>query len=112
MTTDLPLIKQAGDILFAPGARCPGFVIVDQGTIRVSLTAANGREVVLYRVDPGDVCLQTFGCLIHGREYSAEGVAETDVRGRIVPAEALSQAAGRGCRFPRCGHDCRQPALP
>ena len=85
MQTDFPLVAERGTVLFSPGATCAGFVVVEEGTIRVSLTAANGREVVLYRVEPGQVCLQTFGCLMDGRDYAAEGVAETNIRGVIVP---------------------------
>lgn len=78
---------RAGDVLFHPGAACPGFLILDEGTIRVTLTAANGREVVLYRVARGSICLQTFTCLVSDARYSAEGVVEADVTGEIVPAE-------------------------
>ena len=85
----LPLSCPAGTVLFRPGDACQGYVIVHSGTIRVSLTAANGREITLYRVKPGEVCLQTFGCLIEGRDYGAEGVAESDVSGEIVPAAAF-----------------------
>jgi CRP/FNR family transcriptional regulator len=53
----------------------------------VSLAAENGREVVLYRVQPGDVCLQTFSCLINHTTYRAEGVAETDLSGTLLPPE-------------------------
>ncbi|MDA0187899.1 MAG: Crp/Fnr family transcriptional regulator [Proteobacteria bacterium] len=81
-----------GDVLFQPGAACPGFLIVEAGVIRVSLTAANGREVVLYRVSAGTVCLQTFGCLIDGDHYSAEGVVEADVTGRMIPAQSFHDA--------------------
>jgi CRP/FNR family transcriptional regulator len=76
-----------GTTLFQPGQACPGLVLLDKGTIRVTLTAANGREVVLYRVSPGDMCLQTFACLVEGRSYSAEGVAETDLEGELVPPD-------------------------
>ena len=79
-------------VLFQPGAACPGFLIVEAGVIRVSLTAANGREVVLYRVSAGTVCLQTFGCLIDGDHYSAEGVVEADVTGRMIPAQSFHDA--------------------
>ncbi|MDG3041193.1 Crp/Fnr family transcriptional regulator [Roseicyclus marinus] len=78
---------RAGDVLFRPGAECPGFLILDKGTIRVTLTAANGREVVLYRVTAGSVCLQTFTCLVGGARYSAEGVVEADVEGELVPGD-------------------------
>lgn len=82
---------RAGDILFQPGSACPGFLILDRGTIRVSLTAANGREVVLYRVTEGTVCLQTFTCLVEDRHYTAEGVVEEDVSGELVTAERFRE---------------------
>lgn len=96
---DIPLTASKGDILFSPGAPCAGFVLLDSGTIRVSLTARNGREVVLYRVSPGDICLQTFSCLIENRTYSAEGIAETDLTGRIVPADAFRARLGQDPAF-------------
>ncbi|KIC21874.1 Crp/Fnr family transcriptional regulator [Leisingera sp. ANG-Vp] len=74
----------AGTVLFRPGQECPGFVRLTSGSIKVTLTAANGREVVLYRVGPGDVCLQTFACLTEDRAYSAEGTAETALAGDIL----------------------------
>lgn len=79
-----PLKCPAGTVLFRPGQACPGFVKLDKGTIRVVLTSASGREVVLYRVRPGGLCLQTFSCLVEGTEYSATGVAETALEGEII----------------------------
>ncbi len=81
----IPLTCKAGTILFRAGQECPGFVRLHRGTIRVTLTAANGREVVLYRVTPGDVCLQTLACMTEGRSYSAEGIAESDLVGEVMP---------------------------
>ena len=85
-----PLSLPAGSILFRPDDECPGFVIVRSGSIRVSLTAENGREITLYRVHPGEVCLQTFGCLVENRRYSAEGVAETALDAELVPVSAFN----------------------
>lgn len=76
-------------VLFRPGQACPGLILLDRGTIRVTLTASTGREVVLYRVAPGDMCLQTFSCLVEGRTYTAEGVAETDLEGDLIPPDAF-----------------------
>ena len=75
-----------GASLFFPGDACAGFVVVHAGTIVVSLTAANGREIVLYRVGSGDICLQTFGCLVNGGTYSAQGTAETDLQIEMIAA--------------------------
>ncbi len=78
------LVCPSGTALFQPGQACPGFVKLDKGTIRVVLTSASGREVVLYRVNPGGLCLQTFSCLVEGKEYSATGIAETELEGEII----------------------------
>ena len=75
-----------GTSLFFPGDACAGFVVVHAGTIVVTLTAENGREIVLYRVGPGDICLQTFGCLVGGGTYTAQGSAETDLAIEMIPA--------------------------
>lgn len=82
---------RAGEVLFQPGSACPGFLVLDKGKIRVTLTAANGREVVLYRVSAGTVCLQTFTCLVEDRYYGAEGIVEQDVSGELIPAEEFRQ---------------------
>ena len=76
---------KAGTILFSPGQECQGFVKVHSGRIKVFLTAENGREIILYRVERGDICLQTFGCLVNQQLYSAEGRAENDVEIEIIP---------------------------
>ncbi|MCC6926421.1 Crp/Fnr family transcriptional regulator [Novosphingobium sp.] len=83
-----------GTVLFQPEAACQGFVVVHKGTIKVSLTAENGREIVLYRVRPGEVCLQTFGCLVNGNAYSAEGVAESDLEIEVIPPGEFHRRVG------------------
>ncbi|MDD9922714.1 MAG: Crp/Fnr family transcriptional regulator [Boseongicola sp.] len=80
-----------GKKIFEPGQACPGFVILQEGTIKVTLTGPSGREVVLYRVKPGEVCLQTLSCLINGEPYGAEGVAETPIEGVLVPASEFHE---------------------
>jgi CRP/FNR family transcriptional regulator len=84
----------AGTVLFRPDDACHGFVLVKAGTVRVVLTAENGREIVLYRVRSGDICLQTFGCLVENRPYSAEGIAETDLEAEIIPPADFTRRIG------------------
>jgi CRP/FNR family transcriptional regulator len=74
-----------GNALFAPGAACQGFVLLLEGCVRVGLTAENGRRLMLYRVVSGETCVQTTLCLLGDENYSAEGVAESDLRLVIVP---------------------------
>lgn len=99
MTPTRRLNVPKGTVLFRPGDPCEGFVRLRSGRIRVGLTAANGREVVLYRVNPGEVCLQTMTCLTEGGSYRAEGVAETDLVGEIVPRPAFVELIAEDSRF-------------
>lgn len=102
-----PITVDAGVALFSPGGACPGFVIVIDGCVRVTLTSASGRSLVLYRVGPGETCVQTTLCLMAGRDYSAEGVTERPTRIVVIPRarfEALmADTAFRGFVFDRFG---------
>jgi len=81
--TELKIPK--GRTLFSAGAPCQGFVILLEGVVRVGVTGESGRRLVLYRVAPGETCVQTTLCLMGALDYSAEGLAETDVRLVVVP---------------------------
>jgi CRP/FNR family transcriptional regulator len=88
-----------GHVLFRPEDECRGFLVVKRGAIRVSLTAPNGREIVLYRVRPGEVCLQTFSCLVEGSVYSAEGVVETDLEAEFIPQAEFHRRVAEDSAF-------------
>jgi CRP/FNR family transcriptional regulator, anaerobic regulatory protein len=74
-------------------------MVLHEGSLRVTLSAPNGREVVLYRVRPGDICLQTFKCLIEGRRYSAEAIAETPLVADVLSPEEFHEAMARDEAF-------------
>lgn len=88
-----------GTVLFSPGQDCPGFLVLKQGSIKVTLTGSSGREVVLYRVRPGEVCLQTFSCLIKDQTYAAEGIVESDLAGDLIPAAQFQQQLEQDSHF-------------
>ncbi len=81
-----PVEIPAGRTLFSPGAACAGFAVVLAGSVRVGLNSESGRALVLYRVGPDEVCVQTTLCLMAGQDYSAEGVTETKVALVMIPA--------------------------
>ncbi|TAK86814.1 MAG: Crp/Fnr family transcriptional regulator [Betaproteobacteria bacterium] len=69
----------AGSILFEARQPCRGFPLLLEGSVRVTKTAPSGREILLYRVEPGQGCILSGGCLLGHSEYSAKGTAETDI---------------------------------
>lgn len=81
----VPVGLAAGDRVFAEGDACRGFPLVLDGSVRVAKVAANGRELVLYRVRPGEGCILTSSCLLGETSYTAQGIAESGVELVLVP---------------------------
>jgi len=75
----------AGTVMFSEHSPCAGFPLVLSGSVRVLQRYPNGRELQLYRVKPGESCLLSGSCLLGHTEYSATGIAETDVELLVVP---------------------------
>lgn len=81
----------AGGVLFDAGQPCRGFPLVLEGSVRVSKGSPGGREILLYRVDPGQSCILSGGCLLGHSDYSARGVAEHDVTLLSLPPELFQK---------------------
>ncbi len=81
----LPMTAAPGAILFDAGNACQALPLVIAGSIRVFKRAGNGREISLYRVNPGEICIVTISCLLAGDAYPATGVAETDITALALP---------------------------
>ncbi len=79
----------AGARAFEPGQPCSAFLIVTAGRVRVQLTAENGREVVLYRIEAGESCVLTTSCILGSETYGAEAICETEVEAVALPTLAF-----------------------
>lgn len=84
-----PVTVPPGTTVFADGSACEAFLLVLDGSVRVQKVAENGREIVLYRVEPGQTCVLTTTCLLSQGIYGAEGVTETPVRGLALAPRAF-----------------------
>ncbi len=80
----------AGTLLFGESSVCRQFPLVLEGSIRVA-KVADGRELQLYRVTPGESCVLTSSCLIGGRDYPATGMVESEVRLVVLPKPAFDE---------------------
>lgn len=89
----------AGDRVFHAGDSCDNYLLVVDGNIRVQLTAANGREVTLYRIGSGGSCVLTTSCLLASDQYPAEALAESDVVAIAVPRSRFQETLQRSEEF-------------
>lgn len=80
-----------GAPIFGPGNPAENLLLLVSGTVRVQQLSEAGREIVLYRVHAGESCVLTTACLLAFEDYSAEGVAETDVEAILIPRDAFDE---------------------
>ncbi len=81
----------AGTVLFDERQPCQGFPFVLAGAIRVAKPAANGRELPLYRVLPGESCIISSSCLLGHADYNARGVAAAETTLALLPRPLFDQ---------------------
>lgn len=75
----------AGTTLFREHEDCQGFPMVISGEVRVSRSGANGRELELYRVTPGEMCLVSSAGLFAHQPLTAHGVATSATSLCLLP---------------------------
>ncbi len=94
-----PARLAAGAALFRPGEVCAAYPFLLTGRLVVRRIARSGREIVLYRVLPGQTCIMSTTCLMSEAHASAEAVAEADVTGLALPAAGFAHLLDRSAAF-------------
>lgn len=85
------LFLPAGTRVFDERGPCGAFPLVLAGTIRVFKQAPSGRQLLLYRVEPGELCVLTTSCLLGDTTYSASGATESETELLVLGAPLFHQ---------------------
>ena len=93
------LVIPQGRMLFDIDSGCHSFVLLASGVIRVTKQASSGREMLLYRLQPGDSCILTVSCLLGNADYPARGTAETDLEGYVMSRPMFTRLLGESTPF-------------
>lgn len=88
-----------GALIFGPGKSPEHYLLLLEGAVRVHQTSENGREIVLYRVNAGESCVMTTACMLAHENYSAEGIADTDIRAVAIPRLAFDDLLSQSTEF-------------
>ncbi len=92
---DLP----RGTVIFGPGKSPENMLFLLDGSVRVQQTSESGREIVLYRIHSGESCVLTTACLLAYDDYSAEGIAETDICAAAIPRSVFDDLVAESAPF-------------
>ncbi|MBE0412694.1 Crp/Fnr family transcriptional regulator [Yoonia sp.] len=93
------LTVPSGTVVFGPGKSPENMLFLLDGTVRVQQVSDTGREIVLYRINAGESCVLTTACLLAYDDYSAEGIAETDVQAAAVPRDVFDELVAQSKSF-------------
>ena len=88
-----------GSVIFGPGKSPENLLLLLEGRVRVQQVSEAGREIVLYRVEAGQSCVLTTACLLAHEGYSAEGIAETDLRAVAIPRTVFDDLIAQSVTF-------------
>ena len=88
-----------GTELFAERQSCRGFPLLIEGSIKVVKNTPAGREMLLYRVEPGGSCVITSSCLLGHTRYTARGIAETPLRMLMLPTALFEKLIAGNAAF-------------
>lgn len=96
-----PVSFAAGTILFREADPCLDFLWLIEGAVRVYKHSEDGREVTLYRVAAGELCILSLNNLLHGRPYAAEARCEEPVMGLLIGGSEFQYAIDASPGFRR-----------
>ena len=74
------------------GGDCTGLILVLEGRLRAYiLLSEEGREITLFRVEKGGVCLLSASCVLRGLSVDVFIRADTAARVLLVPSEVFRE---------------------
>lgn len=72
---------EKGGIIRCQNCECTGVLIIKSGSIRTFMLSEEGKEITLYRLDAGDVCVLSASCVLSAItfEVQMEAVVDSDI---------------------------------
>lgn len=80
-----------GTVLHAGERDCTGLLLLQSGQLRVYSLSPEGREITLYRLLPGELCLFSAPCVLHSIQFDVTIVAEQEAQLWLIPAEVYQK---------------------
>jgi len=84
-----------GHVIFEAGDPCRVIPFILSGEIRVFALSESGREMTLYRINPGESCILSISSLMAQSAIPAIAQAETDITALVVTADRFYQWMNR-----------------
>ena len=90
---------KAGENIHNGDAMCIGVMFVQKGMLRVYIMSEEGKEVTLYRVEEGDVCVLSASCVLTEVTFDVHVDSESDTTVWVLPSGAFSDLITKNIYF-------------
>ena len=87
------VLYRAGENIHGGSGECTGSIIVKSGVVRAYLLSEDGREVTLYRLYPGDICMLSASCVLQSITFDVFVDAQADSECYIVNGKTFAALA-------------------
>lgn len=77
---------------YVAGDECRNFLLLLSGNIRVYASGRGGREVVLYRIQPGEFCILSLISFMQGGNFPVNAVTENQVQALVMERDIFIHA--------------------
>ncbi len=86
---DSAVLRKAekGAVVHNGSIQCTGLLLVDSGQLRAYFLSEDGREITLYRLLSGDMCLLSAACMISSIQFDIIVEAEKETAFWVIPPE-------------------------
>ena len=81
--------------LHSTDSECLGVLLIKNGALRVYILSEDGREVTLYRLSPGDVCVLSASCILNSITFDVHIDAEIDTDAYLINIGAFSKLSSK-----------------
>ena len=78
---------QKNTLLHNGSMNCTGLLLVEHGQLRAYILSEDGREITLYRLLDGDICLFSASCMMRSIQFEVMIEAEKDTELWSIPAD-------------------------
>lgn len=77
------------------GDGCTGVILVKSGCLRLYMLSEGGKEVTLYRLHPGDMCMLSASCVIQSITFDVVVTAEEDSECFLIAGGAFASVSDK-----------------
>ena len=77
------------------GSECTGVIIVKSGCLRLYILSEEGKEITLYRLFPGDICMLSASCVLQSITFDVFVNAEEDSECCVIGGCAFADVSER-----------------